>query len=145
MSLHQHQYAMQAQAAKERLTTELYQLRPAVRISATGEAYITAGEAEAMRLPEWQAARLHASQCLEQWQLGPAAPVVRLHTNAAKPRSLMAVEEDVIVKALRYHAASGTTRQCVTRVARSLGIGRSTVYRRLSQMGTSVEEIIKAA
>lgn len=58
-----------------------------------------------------------------------AAPFIHLTDEQARMRPMQAIERDAIAFAIEHHKGR------MTRVARSLGIGRSTLYRRLKELG----------
>ena len=61
-------------------------------------------------------------------------PVLAVADEAGEPRSLDAIEADMIRFAIDHHNGR------MTKVARSLGIGRSTLYRKLKEYGLGEEE-----
>jgi DNA-binding NtrC family response regulator len=59
----------------------------------------------------------------------PVAPPVTMFDDTGHVRPLEAIERDLIVFAISHYAGH------MSEVARRLGIGRSTLYRKLSELG----------
>jgi len=72
---------------------------------------------------------------IEQSQRVGGGPTLSLLDERGKMRSLCSVENEMIVQALSMHNG------CLSKAARSLDIGRTTLYRKLSQMGLGRNEM----
>jgi DNA-binding NtrC family response regulator len=77
---------------------------------------------------------LDPAPCVLAQELGPPGPAVELLDDAGEMRSLTAIEADLI----RF--AVGHYRGHMSQVARRLQIGRSTLYRRLKELGLEPDD-----
>ena len=121
------------EAVRSRIAEELYVLRPAYRATPDGDKYVTTLEAASGCVPEWNEANSAAEQFVSAW-LKPAESV-EMFAYSKRLHSLRSIEEQVVLNAVRHRNGS------VTKAALSLGIGRSTLYRMLREMGVAPSEL----